>query len=122
MTAEMWFDSAICVLCSVFGGLIVGTFSEFVPMRPSFARKWVMLFIWALLIGAAALGVLTYYWGVNGFWGGLLGVPFFYFVCWMIYESGKERDERERSGQEVVFLGFSWQPAAFLIPNSTNAI
>ena len=81
-----------------------------------------MLFIWALLIGAATLGVLTYYWGVNSFLGGLLGVPFFYLVCWMIYESVKERDERERSGQQDVFWGFSWQPAAFLIANSTSGI
>ena len=99
MTSEMWFDIAVCVLCSVFGGLIVGTFSEFVPMRPSFVRKSVMVVVWLLLIGGAFLMVMGYYWGGDGILGGAIALVVLGVLFAAVITSSQEAEGKRGRGE-----------------------
>ena len=104
MTAEMWFDIAVCVLCSVFGGLIVGTFSEFVPMRPSLVRRWVLVTFWILFVSGAVLVVMGLQWGENGVIGGSFGLIVLGVLLLGVITSALE-EGKEAKGWEVE----SWQ-------------
>ncbi len=96
MTDNIFIDIMICVLCSVLGGLIVGTLFEFNPYGPSKVRRYVLITIWLMVLIVAPVVVSSYIWKEAGFAFGLIGILTVGGIIFLVIMKARDDEEEEQ--------------------------
>ena len=95
MGESIWVDVAICIICSVIGGIFVATFFQVNPYVPSRVTKYVLVTLSLIIFAGATLLICYHLWGGYGVMFGIFGEVALAIVLTSVIQTAKESEKNE---------------------------